>query len=164
MNKENLMAIKKTISFIEELSWLFESNRHFDLKKAVTELKCVLDEADSIQNLSSEHKSPNPNKHFLIGVLPKLLQDERLFPANESIASFAKETLGIIIPRYEKKSRHELIGRIVCQTDLLSDTKLSNLVKALSIITGNDETIIKIQKERENVNFSWNKTIQKLTR
>lgn len=163
MNKDKKKALKTTIRFIEELSWLFESNKGLDLKKSLSELEQTLEESNAIHNFAKEYKSPNPNKHFLIGVLPKLFQDSRLFPVNENIAKFAKEILGINVSRYEKRSKYELIGLIICETETLSDSKLSNLVEALAEITGNDEKIKSIQKERENINFSWNETIQKLT-
>jgi len=163
MNKDRMKALKITIRFIEELSWLFETNKNLDLKKALIELENVVNDSNAVQNLAKEYQSPNPNKHFLIGVLPKLFQDIRLFPVNESIAKFAKEVLEIKVSRYEKRSKYELIGMIVCKTEELSDSKLENLVAALTQITGNDEKIQAIQKERETINFSWNETIQKLT-
>lgn len=162
MNKENL-SIRKTIGFIEELSWLLESRKDIDLKKAISTLKDLVDEKSTIQMIAKDYKSPNPNKHFLIGVLPKLFQDSKLFPGNESIAKFAKEILQIEVSRFEKRSKYELIGLIVCKTESLSDEKLSNLVNALSQITGNEEKLEKIREESKMVNFSWNETIQKLT-
>lgn len=164
MNKKNQLTIKKAIGFIEELSWLLDSRKGIDLKKIVSILQDTMHEQNSIENFAKEYRSPNPNKHFLIGVLPKLFQDTRIFPVNESIATFAKEILKINITRYEKRSKYELIGLIVCETESLSDKKLSDLVAALAQITDSEEKLEKIREERKNVNFSWNETIQKLTR
>lgn len=164
MNKNNQTTIKKAINFIEELSWLLDSRKGMDLKSVVSILQDTMQEQNTMQNFAKEYRSPNPNKHFLIGVLPKLFQDTRLFPVNESIATFAQEILKINISRYEKRSKYELIGLIVCETESLSDEKLSKLVDALSQITGSEEKLEKFREERKNVNFSWNETIQKLTR
>jgi hypothetical protein len=164
MNKDNQTVIKKAINFIEELSWLLDSRKGIDLKSVVSILQNTVHEQNKIQSFAKEYRSPNPNKHFLIGVLPKLFQDARLFPVNESIATFAEEILKINISRYEKRSKYELIGLIVCETESLSDEKLSNLVDALSQITGSEEKLEKFREERKKVNFSWNETIQKLTR
>ena len=112
-----------------------------------------------MQSFARENKSPNPNKHFLIGVLPKLFQDSRLFPTNESIKNFAEDILRINISRFGKRSKYELIGLIVCQTESLSDVNLSKLVTALSQITGNEEKLNKIREERQKINFSWNETM-----
>jgi hypothetical protein len=164
MNKDNQSAIKKAINFLEELSWLLDSRKGIDLKTVVSVLQDTVKERNRMSNFAKEYKSPNPNKHFLIGVLPKLFQDARLFPANESIATFAEEILKINISRYEKRSKYELIGLIVCETESLSDEKLANLVDALSQITGSEEKLEKFREERKKVDFSWNETIQKLTR
>lgn len=164
MNKNDQLALKKAINFVEELSWLLDSKKGVDLKKIVSILQDTSSEYNVIENFAKEYRSPNPNKHFLIGVLPKLFQDLRIFPSNESIAKFAEEILSINVPRFEKRSKYELIGLIICETESLSDKKLSNLVSALSQITDSDEKIDRICEERKNINFSWNETIQKLTR
>lgn len=164
MNKNNKKTIKKGIDFIEELSWLLDSRKGFDLKTVVQILKDLVVEQSSLDAFANEYKSPNPNKHFLIGILPKFFQDASLFPTNESIATFAKETLKINISRHQKRSQYELIGLVICKTESLSDKKLSNLVSALSQIIGSEEKLEKFREERNNINFSWNETIQKLTR
>ena len=164
MNKRSKTTIKKAIGFLEELSWLLDSRKDIDLKEVLSILQELAYQQNSIQSFAKAYKSPKPNKHFLIGVLPKLFQDTRLFPFNESIASFAKDVLQIDISRFGKRSKYELIGLIVCETESLSDQKLSKLVEALSQITGNEEKIEKIREERQKVDFSWNETIQKLTR
>ncbi len=163
VNKKSIVDFNKTIFFIEELHWLLESRKEFDLKIVIKTLRDMQSQQDSISGIVGAYKSPNPNKHFLIGALPKLFQDSRLFPTNESIASFATEILMIKIPRFEKRSKYELIGKIVCETDTLSDHKLSQLVNALSLLTVNEDNLNKIREERKDVNFSWNETIQKLT-
>jgi hypothetical protein len=164
MNKNDQIALKKAINFIEELSWLLDSKKGIDLKNIVSMLQGTVSEKNTIESFAKDYRSPNPNKHFLIGVLPKLFQDTRIFPSNESIAKFAEEILSINVSRYDKRSKYELIGLIICEAESLSDKRLSNLVTALSQITDSEEKLEKIREERKSINFSWNETIQKLTR
>jgi hypothetical protein len=85
-----------------------------------------------------QYVSKNPNVHFLVGALPTIFSDERLFASNEDITDFASEALNLSISRWEKRSRYELIGLIVCETTKLDDERLSKLVSALSILIGDD--------------------------
>jgi hypothetical protein len=57
-------------------------------------------------------QSIDPNKHFLIEVLPRLFQDRSSFPQNEDIADFAGTALGLQMSRAEKRSRYEIIGQL----------------------------------------------------
>lgn len=163
MNKTQRLEIKKAIDFVEELSWLFSSKKNLNFNEIPKLLRELLDGPTSIQGVGLKHTSPNPNIHFLIGILPRLFQDERLFPSNASIATFAQQVLNIDVPRYDKRSKYELIGLIVCETDRLSDDKLNKLVAALSEITGNEDKLNKMREAQKTINFSWNETIQSLT-
>ncbi len=163
MKKHKNINLIRTIKFLEELSWLLESRRDLNLKSVVSYLNNLASEHEVIHDISEGYKSPNPNKHFLIGVLPRLFQDKNLFPTNESIINFAQEVLNVKISRAGKRSRYEIIGRIVCETEALNDNKLSSLVKALSQIINSDEKLEEFRKERKNTDFSWNQTIQRLT-
>lgn len=165
----------KAIEFFEELLWLFESkNKTLKLKDAPRSLRELIKITDSDDrelikitdpdDMALNYVSPNPNIHFLIGVLPRLLKDEDLFPSNQSIINFAEEILDIQMNRQGKRSRYELIGMIVCETDTLTDNKLHKLVHALAKLTSNEEQLINLKKYRSNGNdFSWNETIQLLT-
>jgi hypothetical protein len=121
-----------------------------------------LDENSHLDAVAGEYASPNPNKHFLIGVLPRLFQDTKIFPSNEDIAEFAQTVLRVPVTRYEKRSKYELIGLIVCQTNELDEEKLSNLVKALSVITRSDEKLKKVVEARRSGGLSWNEAIQQI--
>lgn len=161
-SKRKRAEVKKAIDFFEELVWFLDSKRNLKLKEVPMTLRSLLDNSDS-DIVSSKYKSKNPNIHFLIGVLPRLFKDEGLFPNNNSIAQFAEEILHIKVSRADKRSRYELIGLIVCETDNLSDGQLNDLVTALSKITGDDENLKKLKENKNGDNFSWNETIKKLT-
>lgn len=153
--------VKYAIDFIEELSWLLDAKKNLRISEIPSILRNRLADR-KIEGAADEYVSPNPNIHYLIGVLPRLFQDLKLFSRNEEIADFAQDVLGIDISRVEKRSKYELIGLIVCEANTLDDKKLDNLVKSLAIITGSSEKISSLAKEKTTIGFSWNETIRKL--
>jgi len=154
--------IKYAIDFIEELSWLLDSKKKLNLSEIPKILRDSLFSAKDEIGAADKYVSPNPNIHYLIGVLPRLFQDEMLFSRNEEIAEFANEVLGIAISRVEKRSKYELIGLIVCEANALDDDKLASLVSSLSEITGSSEKLRLMVREKTSTGFSWNETIRKL--
>ncbi|PBK48889.1 hypothetical protein C6380_20045 [Pseudomonas syringae pv. actinidiae] len=154
--------IRYAIDFIEEMSWLLDAKKNLKLSEIPNILRSKLVVSDATSKTVDGYISPNPNIHYLIGVLPRLFQDIKLFSRNEDIAEFANEVLGIAISRVEKRSKYELIGLIVCEANDLDDTKLASLVNALSLITGNSEKLDLMIKEKSSVSFSWNETIRKI--
>lgn len=155
---------KKIKNFLEEFSWLMESYSKVDLTKAANLIDESLGETAAVRKLVSEYESPNPNKQFLIGVLPSLLNDTSVFPKNKDIANFAITVLKLSIPQHHKKSKYEIIGHIVCETSNLDEKGLEKLVKALSHIAKDDKKKEKIAERRRQNRFSWNEIIQELTR
>lgn len=156
--------IRHAIDFIEELSWLLESKNKLRLDEAPTLLRKAISQTNlTVDKPTDNFISPNPNIHYLIGVLPRLFDDKTLFEKNEDIISFAKELLEINITRPNKRSRYELIGLISCECNKLDDSKLNTLVDALSKIANNAEKLSEIAKKKNNlVSFSWNETIRQL--
>jgi hypothetical protein len=154
--------VKYAIDFIEELSWLLDSKRKLKLNEIPKILRAQMLANNSVVNAADKYASPNPNIHYLIGVLPRLFQDTKLFPKNEDIASFAKDVLGVDVSRVEKRSKYELIGLVVCECNELNDSKLEDMVNALSAITGSAEKISRFVEEKKLTGFSWNETIRKL--
>jgi hypothetical protein len=163
MNKKQKDEAIKAINFLEDFIWLIESKRNFKFNDVPAMLRDFINDADNNTPVEKKYISTNPNIHFLIGVLPRLFKDKSLFPVNSSIIQFANEVLEIDVTSNAKRSRYELIGHIVCETDSLSDAKLEKLVHALSQITGDEEKLTKVKEAQINTNFSWNETIQTLT-
>jgi hypothetical protein len=153
--------VKYAIDFIEELSWLLESKKKLKLSEIPEILRNQSSGTNSISG-AAKYVSPNPNIHNLIGVLPLLFKDTKLFTKNDEIVAFAKEVLGIEISRSDKRSRYELIGRIVCECSDLNDKTLEILVDALAILTGSNDGIEKVVKQKSEVGFSWNNMIRKI--
>ena len=154
--------INKIKRFIEELSWLMDSYSDVDLKSASRLLDINIEEPIAAKEAVGSFKSNNPNKHFLVGVLPRFFTDASLFPTNDEIAQFAKNILNIEILRPHKKSKFEIIGHIVCEANYLDDDGLTKLVKALGRISGDDIKLKEIATKRKTENFGWNAIIQEL--
>ena len=168
INAEREHALRQASLFIEELSWLIESfnksKKDFNLKEISQILRNASVHNDHELSIrSDEFKSTNPNIHYLIGILPRLFQDRMLFRTNDEIGEFASEVLGIDISRVDKRSKYELIGLIVCETNDLSDRKLSMLVDSLRSITENEEKMKIIADAKNDKGFSWNIAIRSLS-
>jgi len=162
-NQHKKSDISKFKRFIEELTWLLDSYSDLNIKSVMSSLESKTGKPIEAKVAIGSFQSTNPNKHFLVGVLPRLFTDKSLFPSNEDIAQFAQLILNINIPRHHKKSKFEIIGHVVCQANNLNDEGLTKLVKALGKISGDDKKIKEIVKKRNQDNFRWNEIIQELS-
>lgn len=153
---------QKASMALDDLVWTLQRLKIEQLKDAAEILRSSLEKDPNASSVAKGYKSSNPNKHFLIGVLPRLFQDRELFPQNEDIAEFANSILQLEINRTEKRSRYEIIGKVVCETDSLNDEALSSLVRGLEkLVEDKDKLALMIQKKRAG-SFSWNETLQEL--
>lgn len=151
------------LKFVEELSWLLSSYEDLDFK-ALGNLGVDIGRShQATMNLRNHSSlSRTPTSQLLVGTLPGLLKDEALFPTNEDIVEFSAMTLGISITRWQKRSKYELIGQIVCHADSASQDKLDRLVQILnSIMSDKGETKRDLQEQRRS-GLSWNEVIQRL--
>ncbi|WP_141415216.1 hypothetical protein [Caenispirillum bisanense] len=153
---------RKFARFIEELHWLLESNRDIDFKYMLKPLLSPENHSNTKSYRFDEFMPDNPNKQMLVGVLPVMFSDERLFPNNEDIADFSATVLNAKIPRWEKKSKYEIIGHIVCHTAEADDQRLEKIARALSKIasgsSGRNYLIAASRIEKKG----WNEIIQEL--
>jgi hypothetical protein len=160
--KRNAHDIAVARQFLEELSWILSSYSRLDFKGLPKIVKNEFETRTNTQHSVGSYASSNPNKHFLVGVLPRLFNDMVLFPSNDDIAEFARTVMHVSIPRFHKKSRYELIGHVVCQTENLSDQKLRDLVKALEVLLNKSDAVEEIVRKRREGSFAWNRVIQEL--
>ena len=156
--------IKKLKRFIEEFSWLMDTYSKLDLKKASLLIDESLGETSEVRKAVGVYESENPNINFLTGVLPSLFLDESLFRTNEDIADFASAVLKVNIPRHHKKSKYEIIGHIVCETNKLNEKGLDKLVCALSLLVNDEKGKEMLAKKKKDESFSWNEMIQSLNK
>lgn len=152
---------KAMARFMEELSWLLTSYSDLDFRALGEFGSEVIHSSRSTRNLLS-HSDRNPNVRLLVGALPTVLIDEKLFPSNESIADFANATLEMSIPRWAKKSRYELIGHVVCNTDKAPLRKIDSLVSALDRLMESKGAARTLIEKQISAGTSWNEVIQKL--
>lgn len=161
-SKNDSIKIKHAIDFIEELSWFLESKSRIKLSEIPELLRNNIDTTSASSVILNQRNAISSNTHYLIGVLPKILQDTIVFPKNDDICNFAEEVLKINVSRKDKRSRYELIGLIVCECDNLNESSLEDLVAAVSQKSNSDMFISEIAKEKDSVGFSWNETIRKM--
>lgn len=162
-----LESIKKASIIIEDLMFTMQRVKPEQLKSAISTLSALVssDLLKSSSSVAKNYQSEDPNKRFLIGVLPRLLLDKDLFNSNEEIIDFAAAALNLEMPKSaDKRARHEIIGKIICETDSLDERKLTSLVTALEHIVNNKEHLAKMKEEKRLGSFSWNETIQDLTK
>ncbi|WP_277015646.1 hypothetical protein [Flavobacterium lindanitolerans] len=162
MDKNSERKINQAINLIEELSWLLNS-KTVKLKEIPELLRNSLLHENNT-TVPKKYNSINPNKNFLIGILPNLFQDPDLFKTNSDLIEFASFVLNISISRAEKRSRYELIGLIVCEVRNLNDYNLNVLVEALATLTNNEDKLKKLKENRKSANFSWNAAIIELNK
>ncbi len=151
-------------SFIEEFSWLLSMYSNLDFKSMPEVIKNSFLPSSSPSKAMLGYVSSNPNKQFLTGVLPGFFNDKSIFTSAEDIAQFAKSVLKLELLHYEKKSRYELIGTIVCKTINLSDNELAELVKALSLLLSKSTKAKNIVSQRKKQLYGWNAIIQELAK
>lgn len=154
-------STRKTRRFLEELSWLLSSYSSLELDDISALLKTSLSGSAATSAVGG-YASANPNKQFLVGALPRVFMDESLFPTNEDIAQFADSVMELRIPRFGKKSKYEIIGHVVCETDRLDDKKLAKLVSALAALAESDDRVKHFIRQRKAQQFEWNAIIQEL--
>lgn len=160
-------VLKRASIAIEDLLFAYQRVKPEQLRDALAAINRVVEESNPHHEstVAKSYQSPDPNKHFLIGALPRLLLDRDLFPSNEDIVDFAAAALRLEMTRtVEKRARHEIIGKIVCETDTLDEKQLTDLVRALEKLVGNKQHLkAMIEKKRTGL-FSWNETLQELLR
>lgn len=149
---------RTAVRFLEELSWLLDSYSNFDFR-VLGDANFQSTNSDTLGNAGSS----NGNIQYLVGSLPIIFNNSHYFPSNEDIADFADGALGLNITRWEKRSRYELIGLIVCETAKLDDHKLGRLVEAIARVTQEDPNVDVIVAERRAKSIGWNELIQLLT-
>jgi hypothetical protein len=150
------------LKFIEEFSWLLSSYEDLDFRALGNLGADMIRSQKAASNIRSHSTQRAPTTQLLVGTLPGLLTDETLFPTNEDITEFSAITLGISIPRWQKKSKYELIGHIVCHTDQADPNKISSLVEVLdNLLSDKGETKRNLQAQRKS-GLSWNEVIQGL--
>ena len=148
------------INFFEELSWLLETNKEINFKKASQ----FLSEYRNFSVHDAIVSGTSNSAYDLIGVLPSLLKDNDIFQNNAQLVQFAEEVLALDISRWEKRSRNEIIGLIICEVEDVNKERLDTLTKWTANILKNKTQVRELQRKAKTSGnlLSWNETIQKI--
>lgn len=159
ISKSRIDDMKILSSFLIDLSKLLKKHADInveDLSLLSSLLHDNLSElSNPAKNLTNRYADNNKSKTSLVGVMPKLLQDETIFPKNEDLSKFALEIFGIVVTRYEKRSRYELIGFIVTGVLKLDEREVERLVDSIMRLIDNEATKKQLISKRETKGFSW---------
>ncbi|XXM72671.1 hypothetical protein ACQ0QQ_01885 [Lysinibacillus sphaericus] len=157
-SKNNTSFNNKTIKFLKELGWLLEDYKDIDFKNLHSG-KLLNNEMNEFKNIAPK----NQNKSFLIGCLPSLFLSKDFFPTNEEIINFVNINIpSLNLKAADKRSRPDMIGRIVCSISELDDKELDNFTKSLK------KVIVRIDNNEvvSNKDFfsEWDSVIKKSLR
>ena len=72
----NVLRLRR---FLEEFSWLIESYSDLDLIETINKIEKMGYVPSEAKIAVGNYESSNPNKHFLVGVLPRLFIDKSIF-------------------------------------------------------------------------------------
>lgn len=149
-------------NYLEELSWLLENNKGLSLKEVSTAIKQLSTERTNITHSKIDFPIGEEGKTYLVGVLPKVLQDNDLFKSNAELLDFAELVLQLKPSRAAKRSRIEYIGWIVCEVSNTKNKNLNELYKYLRDIFSDENSLNKIKQAKKDIGFSWNEVIRTL--
>lgn len=160
MNKNKINQIA---NYLEELSWLIDGNKNISFKEISNLIRDLSYERNNLAHFnSSSIENEQSGKTFLVGILPKILQDTELFKSNSDMLDFAEQVLQLKPSRASKRSRNEYIGWIVCEVSNTESKKLDDLYTQLRIILNDKNLVINIKKAKKSADFSWNEIIRNL--
>lgn len=101
------------------------------------------------------HWDVNSDLESLIGTIPFLLLNEKIFEKNQDIAEFAKK-LDIYIPSPEKKKREDIIGRIVSAIARFDNIRIHELNRAVKSLNQQP------RKDKSNFFKDWEEAIMQI--
>ena len=154
--------IKKTINFLEELSWIFKTHKNLNFTEFIEQIKMNQENRNSIIH-SSNIKNLSTEKSRLIGILPGLLNDKKLFNKNSDLVDFAESTFKINISRPEKRSRYEIIGLVIMELYSSKNSDLTEITDAIELLLTDNTMKTQLRNRKSSANFSWNDAIREIT-
>ncbi len=146
---------------MEELSWLLKSFEDLDytaLSDFSHDMQFLLSRSSRMQKKGWERR----DTAVLVGILPDFLMDTTLFPTNEGIVEFSDAALGLSIGRWQKKSRYEIIGQIVCHANDASPNKIRTLSGLIEEMQDNGGSIRMAIEANRKQGHSWSQVIGRL--
>jgi hypothetical protein len=161
-NLSDIEAAQKALDLLQEVVWAIRSRDPEQIAGGLKHLQRTMRSTDRLGSEAPIRSDHRKNKKALVGSMPLLLADIELFPANEDIVKFAFEALKISVPRWEKRSRYELIGMIIMETITLSEVDLKGVARFVKDLDGGGKRLDVLKSRSRQTGFSWNETIRKL--
>lgn len=152
---------KELSRFVEELSWLLKTFEDIDfnaLSNFSHDMEFFLTSSSRLRKRDGSGR----NTAVLVGILPDFLMDSALFPSNEGIVEFADAALGLPITRWQKKSKYEIIGQIVCHTNDASPNKVRLLSELIEEMQDKRTSLRNAIEMNRGKGQSWGEVIRQL--
>lgn len=167
VNNMSNREIQELLNFMDEFAWLSSKYKASDIKNFRNILLENIDERNMRAHSTrkfDDYSDKSTSKNYLIGVLPKFFQDKDLFEKNSDLAEFA-ECIGVYLPRYDKKSRYEMIGTIICTISEMNEMHLNQFVNAINKLVSDEMLMIDLKnyKYSKGSAYSWNEIIRQLS-
>ncbi|MCL2291189.1 MAG: hypothetical protein FWC34_10915 [Bacteroidetes bacterium] len=124
------------------------------------ELISIIEEIEQIfkrrQNIPSKNNSNKEELEELIGSLPFLFLNEKIFEKNLDISRFA-EKIGVSIPSPEKKKKEDIIGRVIVAVSKFNKNKIKELNSIINNLKKN-----KKKSTKNNFFNEWEEAIKNI--
>lgn len=101
-------------------------------------------------------KDKDKDLENLIGTIPFLLLDEKIFQKNIDITEFAKK-IGVFIPSADKKKKEDIIGRIIVSISKFNGFKINELNKIIKKLNSSTTP-----KNKSNFFKNWDLAIKQM--
>jgi len=126
MKKETKTVLYMILDILDSIERSAETSNLFSVNK-----KLLDDVRRDVMKLITQETRANVDKKVeLIGLLPSALIDRKKFPRNEDLVKLAKNSLGIEINNWEKRSREDIIGRIIIAIENMPPEEIELFVQA----------------------------------
>lgn len=123
-----------------------------DIDKANRIRKEVL----SIINNREELSILNSDSEELIGILPKILLDEKNFSSTKEILAFAESCLNIEIKKYwYKRSKSEVVGIIISEVNAKSPEQFNKFLNAWNRFSKMTNNIKNNKEDKKDFMETW---------
>jgi len=128
MRAETKEAIYMLLDLLDSLAKTSKNHPRF-IKIDQDLLKDIKNELFSLLSQSKNYPQSD-SKTELIGILPSAFMDKNKFPTNEDIARLARSSLNLLISRWDKRSREELVGIVIAEIALKNEIELEKFFEA----------------------------------
>lgn len=148
---------KETKDALYSLLDLMDSLGSIDfLKIDIDKTNRIRKEVLSIINDNEELTILDSDNEELIGILPKILLDEKNFTSAKDILQFAETCLNIEIkPYWYKRSKPEVVGIVINEVNSKSPEQFNKFLNAWNRFSNMSNDINYVNRDKTNFIESW---------